>query len=305
MVKWIAFVIVLACVGVALAKHIRAIDWSHVHFHAGYAILSGLCIVGVTLTQIVAYRLLLAAYGPAPTWRQAATLSWVPALGKYVPGKIAAISGTVYLLRRFRISAPVALSVALMGDALAVLTGLLVGAPMLRLPEIREKIAGGWVMCVALVTAAAVCLYPPVFSAIVNVALRKLKRPPLTAVPKLHYYLLPLLAAFAQWACWGAALWFATRSLAEVSIDALPRMIVVIALANTVAYLVFFSPGGLGPREGVLLGALTPLLGNTAAVVVIALRLIQTVVEIMLAGAGLLILRADAGPGELPDNRTS
>src|SRR5204863_127846 len=102
-------------------------------------------------------------YGPAPTWPQAATLSWVPALGKYVPGKIAALSGTVYLLCRFNIPAAVALSIALMADALAVLTGLVIGAPMLRLPQVRERISGGWAMCALVIAAAVVCLYPPVF----------------------------------------------------------------------------------------------------------------------------------------------
>ena len=35
---------------------------------------------------------------------QAATLSWVPGLAKYIPGKVVAIGGTVYLLRRYKIS---------------------------------------------------------------------------------------------------------------------------------------------------------------------------------------------------------
>ena len=81
----------------------------------------------MTITQIIAYRLLLAAYGPKLTWRQAATLSWVPGLAKYVPGKVVAIGSTVYLLRKYQISAAIALSVALMGDAVAVLTGLIAG----------------------------------------------------------------------------------------------------------------------------------------------------------------------------------
>ena len=54
----------------------------------------------MTITQIIAYRLFLAAYGPKLTWAQAATLSWVPGLAKYIPGKVVAIGGTFYLLRR-------------------------------------------------------------------------------------------------------------------------------------------------------------------------------------------------------------
>jgi hypothetical protein len=297
-IKWLVCAIVVAYVAYALANHIQRIDWQAVHFNLPYALVAGACIVLVTLSQIVAYRLLLAAYGSAPSWAQAATLSWLPALGKYVPGKIAAVTGTVYLLRRFKISAPVALSVALMGDALAVLTGLIVAAPMLRLPEIRDKLPGSWVWCAIVIAAALVCLWPPVFAALVNIVLKKLKRPPLTIVPRLGYYSLPILAAATQWIFWGLALWCTARSLTIISIAHLPAIICMIALANTVGYLMIFAPGGIGVREGILLSALLPIVGNVAAVVVLMLRLIQTIVEIVLAGFAIWILKKNNMPTE-------
>src|SRR5438552_10553405 len=147
-IKCILCLIVVGYVAFALANHIRGIDWSSVHFDLRLAGLGGIFFALVTITQIIAYRFLLSAYGQPPSWPQAATLSWVPALGKYVPGKIAALGGTVYLLRRFKISAPVALSVALMADAIAVLTGLIIAVPTLRLPEVRDKVPGGWMGCI-------------------------------------------------------------------------------------------------------------------------------------------------------------
>ena len=298
-IKWLVCAIVIAYVAFALASHIQRIDWRAVHFDLPYALAAGACVVLVTISQIVAYRLLLAAYGSAPSWAQAATLSWLPALGKYVPGKIAAITGTVYLLRRFKISAPVALSVALMGDVLAVLTGLIVAAPLLRLPEIRAKLPGSWVWCAIVIAAALVCLWPPVFSALVNIVLKKLKRPPLTTVPRLSYYILPVLAAGTQWFFWGLALWCTARSVQIVSIAHLPAMICMIALANTVGYLMIFAPGGIGVREGILLGALLPIIGNVSAVVVLVLRLIQTIVEIGLAAIGIMIIKKQDMPTEV------
>src|SRR4051794_34391529 len=196
-IKWALCLLIVAFVARALVGHIRKIDWSSFHVHAGFAILGAVCVALVTATQIVAYRLLLGAYGLTVPWRHAATLSWLPALGKYVPGKVVAISSTVYLLRRFKIPAAVALSVALMGDALAVLTGLIVGAPMLRLPGVRGKLRGGGVWSGGLIVGGVVPLSPPVFTRLVNVALRRLKRQPLSSVPQLRYYLLPVLAAFA------------------------------------------------------------------------------------------------------------
>lgn len=294
--KWVLCLAIVAFVARALSKNLRGFDWHNFHPHAGFLLAAALCIALVTVTQIIAYRLLLTAYGPRLTWPQAATLSWVPGLAKYVPGKVVAIGGTVFLLRRYKIPAAVALSVTLMGDALAVLTGLCVGAPMLLTPEAQAMLPGGVVWCILMIVTALVCLYPPVFTRLVNVALRKLKRSPLSATPKLHYYLLPIMAAFAQWICWGSALWFTSRSIGFVPMNSLPCFIVIAALANTIAYLVIFAPGGIGFRELFLFLGLDPLIGHAdAAIVVVAIRLIQTLVEIVLAGVGMMMLRKISG----------
>src|SRR4029077_6153479 len=140
---WMLCAATIIFVGIALAKNLRGVDWKSFHPNLPLVLAAAAFIALVTMTQIIAYRLLLAAYGPKLTWPQAATLSWVPGLAKYIPGKVFALGGTVYLLRRYKIPAPVAVSVTLMGDAVAVLTGLIVGAPMLLTPQARAKLSGG------------------------------------------------------------------------------------------------------------------------------------------------------------------
>lgn len=296
-IKWALCALTVFFVAWALAKNLRGFDWRLLHPNYIFILAAALCIVGVTLSQIAAYRLLLEAYASRLRWRDAATLSWVPGLAKYVPGKVLAIGSTVVLLRRFQVSAAIALSVALMGDALAVLTGLIAGAPMLVTPEVRAHLHGGLIWCILLIVAGLICLFPPVFAKLVNIALRKLKRPLLTVIPSLHYYLLPVLAGFAQWLFWGAALWCAARSIHDVSIQYFPTFIVIAALSNTIAYLAFFTPGGLAVREAIMFLGLDPLIGHAnAAIVVVGLRIIQTIVEILLCGIGLLILRRNSKP---------
>jgi uncharacterized membrane protein YbhN (UPF0104 family) len=168
---------------------------------------------------------------------------------------------------------------------------------MLVTPQVKEHLPGGWIWCVLLIMFCLVCLFPPVFAKLVNIALRRLKRPELTVVPSLHCYVLPVLAGFAQWLFWGAALWCTARTIGNVSISSLPTFIVIAALSNTFAYLAFFTPGGLGAREGMMFLGLDPLIGHgNAAFVVVALRIVQTVVEIVLCGVGLLILRKQVQP---------
>ncbi len=291
-IKWVLFVATIVFVAIALARNLRGFDWHHFHPQPGPVLATAACVALVTITQIIAYRLLLAAYGPLLTWPQAATLSWVPGLAKYIPGKVVAIGGTVYLLRRYKVTAPIALSVALMGDAVAVLTGLIVGAPMLLTPQARQRLPGVWMWCPVLIVVSLICLYPPIFAKLVNFALRKLRREPLTAVPKLSYYILPILAGFAQWVCWGLAMWFMSRSITSIGWNVLPRFIVVAAIANTIGYLAFFTPGGFGIREFFLALGLNPIIGPAdAAIVVIAIRIVQTLVEIFLALIGMLVLK--------------
>ena len=60
----------------------------------------------------------------------------------------------------------------------------------------------------------------------------------------------------------------------------------------TFSYLALFAPGGLGVREGIYLLVLSPVIGaEKTAIVVVALRLAQTLLELLLAAIGLWLLR--------------
>ena len=73
---------------------------------------------------------------------------------------------------------------------------------------------------------------------------------------------------------------------------AAPTMIGAVSLATGIGFVVLFAPGGVGVREGLLLVFLSPLLGRpAAAVLAVCLRLLQIVVDVCLAGIGLIVLR--------------
>lgn len=292
LIKTILFAAVIWLVGKALWGNLQKLNWDTLHVAWLWVYASGLWIIAVTFTQITSNRLLLAAYGQTITWRQSCTVAWVPALGKYVPGKVAAILGAMYLLARYRVESAVALSVALLTDALAVLSGLVVGSIALQSPLIREKLPGNWIWSALIIGAGLVCLYPPVFLKIVSFGLKKLKRPPLRATPSIPRFILPLLMAFSQWICWGLSLWCMAKALgASVTPQQIPSFISLIALANTIGYLAFFTAGGFGVREGVLLIGLSPYLSpEHTTVTVIALRIVQTMVDLILAGVGALLI---------------
>lgn len=287
------FLTVLAFVIWALVGQFRRIDWAAVRFHPGWAGVSLLLLIGVSTVQMISYRFLLAAYAAPPPWRAMAAVAWIPPLGKYVPGKVAALLGAMYMLRRFAVPAAVAVSVVLVLDGLAVIAGLICGAPLLLTESAGRVLPGGAIYCGIVVATGIVCLHPRVFGSLVNFGLRKLGREPLPKMPDLAHYVVPVLCAFGQWVLAGAALWCMTRSVAGVEVVLFPWFISMAALAMTISYLAVFAPGGLGVREAIYLGTLTaiPGIGPKAAIIVALMRLAQTIVELGLAGIGMGMLR--------------
>lgn len=286
--KWLAFLIVLAFVAHSLARQFVQIDWSQARFRPLPVVLAAGCLLLVPPVQLLSYRTLLGAYAQAPPLRVMAVVAWIPPLGKYVPGKLVSLGGAVYILRRFQIPTAIALSVVLAMDGLAVVSGLIVGSPILWM-----AMPDAWLPAVALILAGVVCLHPAVFGRLLNFVLIRTARQPLDRMPDLKHYLVPVLCAFAQWVLAGLALWLIASSVAQVQPGDIPRFLSIAALGYTISYLMLFAPGGLGPRELIFQKAMQPLVipGAMSAVAVVAMRIVQTLVELLAALVGLMILR--------------
>lgn len=288
LIKWGLFAVVLAFVVYALEKQFQQIDWAAVHFRPMPLLLATGCLLLVPPVQLISYRTLLGAYTRAPGWKAMAAVAWVPPLGKYVPGKVASLVGAVYILRQFEIPAAIALSVVLAMDGLAVMSGLITGAPLIWWIN-----PNGILPAALVILMGVICLHPAIFARLINIALKLTKRAPLEHVPDLKHYLIPVLCAFSQWVLAGLALWLIATSVADVSINHIPRFISIAGLGYTIGYLALFAPGGLGPRELVFQQAMKGLVIPAAmsAVAVVVMRIIQTFTELAAAGVGWMILR--------------
>jgi uncharacterized membrane protein YbhN (UPF0104 family) len=295
LLAWLACAVLLWFVIRALLKQFAQIDWSTISFAFAPTAASVACLFAVSAMQLIARWTLLSAYGYPLGWRVQLPAAWVPQLGKYVPGGIASVGGAVYLLRRAGVGGAVALSVAVLLDALAVMAGLIVSTPLLLWDPVRARLPMAWLACVVMTVVGVVLLHPRVFVALLNLALRKVGRRPIDAVPPLGHYLWPVLASFGQWVFAGLALWFMTAALTDVPTRLIPLCIATAALAMTISYLAPFAPGGIGVREGIFLFVLSPMLPPSerpkVAIVVVAMRIAQTLIELLLAGVGMALLR--------------
>jgi hypothetical protein len=294
-IKLTLFITVLLFVTHTLIAQFQKVDWDNLHFRFVPAALSVLCMIGVSAVQLVMFRTLLSAYGYRLPWRVTVGLAWVPPLGKYVPGKVAAIAGAVHLQRQHGIPGAVAVSVAVMLDGLAVIAGLVVAAPLLVWHEqLRQRYPTAWIWCAILALVGVSVLHPRVFVGLLNVMLHRLKRQPLKVVPSLGRFIIPVVAAFGQWIFAGLGLWLMTRSVKpDITTQLIPLFISTAALAMTFSYLALFAAGGLGVREALYLIALGgPIVGVPAALVVVAMCVVQTLLEVTLAAIGWLSMRS-------------
>ncbi|MGF1632396.1 MAG: lysylphosphatidylglycerol synthase domain-containing protein [Phycisphaerae bacterium] len=300
--KYLALAAVLLLVGRALAGQFQAVDWSQVRLRPGFVAGAVLCSVAVFVSQMLALRFLLKGFVKTLPLRQMMSAAWVPLLGKYVPGKVAAIGSMVYLLKRQGVTGPVAFAMALMLDGLAVVTGLLAASPLLLVEAFEQRVPGGRLLALAVLLAGVVTIWPSNYARLIDFVLRRLKRDPLPRRPAIRDYLAPASCAVAQWLFYGTALWFMTNALTPVPASAWLVCVPVAALAMTVGYLALFAPGGIGVRDGIYLVGLTPLVGANAAVVVVAMRVMSILVEVTLSGVGLALLRRRAEGGtETPE----
>lgn len=282
LLKFVVVAVILTFVVRAIARDVSQIDWSRVDPDWAFLALGIASILLVGPLQLVVWKSLLAAYVGPMGWRELVVQAWIPPMGKYVPGKVASIAGSVYIASQLGIPAARALSVAVAMDGLALLTGLIVGLPIFFFEPLRASMPVAAWMCIVAVAMASISLHPAVFARLMNFALRKLKRAPLDRIPTTRQYVIPVMCMFGQWVLCGLGVWASARSMGDIPVSSFGWTMVVMSFACSIGFLVLLAPGGIGVREGILLAGLRHLVDPSpaAAIVVVLQRLIFVTAEV-------------------------
>jgi len=232
-------------------------------------------------------------------WRQriafaAAARTWSMAnLGRYVPGKVWSVAGLVVLAQQAGVQAAPAAASAFVSQAIAVGAGVaVVAATTPRATSALRLVAAG----LAAVATVAVLVWPPTARWLARLASATTPLTPL----RLSAVLAAATLAVASWLTYGVAFWLLARGLLATGAAALPLSVAigVFALGYILGWLALFAPGGVGVRELVLIGLLTPPLGSGGALAVsVASRLLLTALE---AAAALITLPVRSRPQESP-----
>jgi uncharacterized membrane protein YbhN (UPF0104 family) len=186
--------------------------------------------------------------------------------------------------------------------------GLVAAGVMLPLTSASAVRHYWWVL--AITPLAVACLYPPVIKFGLDLVLKTARRAPLEKSVSVGGMARALAWTTLGWLCYGAHAWFLISEFAGHGAHVLALSLGGYALAWSVGFLIIFIPGGIGAREIALIAVLAPVMSSASALVVaLASRVVMTVGDLVWAGAGLAIGRAQSraakAGGQSASGRTS
>jgi hypothetical protein len=217
--------------------------------------------------------------------------------------------GYLGLARVFGVGLKTSGSVALlttgMGLASATLLGVvvLVDHPVFHSSAFAPRIG----LAIGVLAAMLIVIHPAVFWRLINLGLKVFKRTPVTVTldfKRMFVFFMGLMAVNGLFLTGGCAVLY---GLVALDYATLPLTVGAYCLANVIGFLALFAPAGIGVREGLMLLALTPVLGaGIAGLAAVLLRFIQTAVDGLVILGGLMawyrIRPAPAEPVSPPDD---
>jgi uncharacterized membrane protein YbhN (UPF0104 family) len=234
----------------------------------------------------------------------AARAYFVSQLGKYVPGKAAAVLMRVGYARAAGVRTGVAAITATYETLTTIAAGAIVAAILFPLLE-SEKSTMGW-KALGLLAIAGIPILPGVFNRLAARIAKPFLAADAQALPRLSTSALlsGLLQSSLGWFCLGTSLLTLLHAVERdgEEVVRVPWLVCTayVSLSYVAGFLTLPAPGGLGVREAIMQQLLAvhlgPRLGEEASgtfavVVVLLLRLTWTVTELSLAGLSALLPR--------------
>lgn len=240
---------------------------------ARWLALSVLAVFATYAMQIESWRRILAGWSQRLTYGRAARIWLLVNLGRYVPGKVWSVAGLIVLAQRAGVEAWAAAASAFAIQAVGLGTAVAVVAAATPGAESPLRLGGAAIVAAATITVLAWTRGGRALARLAGRA-EQFRPLPLAAVAESAGLTL------ASWVTYGVAFWLLARGLGLPGTLPLPTATGVFALGYILGLLALFAPGGVGVREVVFIGLLTPALGSGGAVALsVASRVLLTFCE--------------------------
>lgn len=240
---------------------------------------------------------LMPAFGHNIPLRYGFKISYIANLGRYIPGKIWPIIGQVYLLNKIGVGKKTAFVSWMVAMFYGMPSAFLASVLTIQFyPDMVEQTLGvnfgigpTLLLIIAVVAGAISIVLPRQVIRFSNWLLRLAKRSPMDFDLTVAIGFKTYFGYFFSWVSYGVSFYLLLHGL----IDSPPIPVAAgmgsFVVAYLVGYLAVFAPGGIGARELVLTGVLSPFLGPIAAGVAVAARLWNLIAEAMAASVALSI----------------
>jgi uncharacterized membrane protein YbhN (UPF0104 family) len=193
----------------------------------------------------------------------------------------------IHLHRARRIGVPARHTVAAFLVAMAALTGTGLTAGLVAAPGVLET-QTLWLLAPAGFVVVVVAR-PDLLRRLISWLFRLARRPDAAAELSAPHTRRSFVLSMLSWICNGLQLWVLAVALGAPPVASLPACLGGMALAILAGSWVPFAPGGVGPRELVLVLVLSAFIPAPAAVAVAAAsRLVHTVADALPAAVFLL-----------------
>jgi glycosyltransferase 2 family protein len=233
--------------------------------------------------QIESWRRLLAGWTQHLSYGRAARIWLVVNLGRYVPGKVWSVAGLIVLAQRAGVEGWAAGASAFAIQAVGLGTAVAVVAAAAPSAESPLRLVAAALVAAATIGVLAWERGARALAGLVGRA-DQFRPLPLAAVAE------GAGLTLASWLTYGLAFWLLGRGLGLPGVLPLAVATGAFALGYILGLLALFAPGGVGVREVVLIGLLTPALGSGGAVAVsVGSRVLLTLTEVAAALGVLLV----------------
>ncbi|WP_432826893.1 hypothetical protein [Dactylosporangium sp. CA-092794] len=296
-IRWAFLAVAVFGGAAAIAPHRHEIGDAAGQIGAGAVVAGTLAALAGLGATLQAWRAVLAGLGSDLPATAAAKVFFVGQLGKYVPGSVWPIVVQMELARAHAVPRHRTGTAALLTMLISLGAGLLTAAATLPAALAGADHRYWWLLAAVPVVAAG--LHPRVVNAVLAVALRLTRRPPLERPLPGRAVLAATVWSVGSWLLFGAHIWLLLAPLARHPGAAVAVSAGGFALAWCVGFLLVVAPAGAGAREVLLIALLTTQTGAAeAAAVALLSRAVMTVADLVLAGAAALTARSVRAPSE-------
>jgi hypothetical protein len=288
-------VLVLGCLGLAIASQWSKLPHLKWHFEAGWLVLSLGAFAVFQYAQSELYVMMMHALGSPLKPVRGRAIWCVTLLGRYVPTSVMLAVSRMALAQREGVPKRVSFASFVYEMGLTFTAAVIVGAYFfVSLPSLRHDPER--FLALALPVIALIALDPRVFHRLADVALHRLGREPLPLSLSRRRVLSFLVAYALAMVVAGFGVYAFARAVHPVAGSHLASVVASYSVGFAVSLLAFVLPGGLGAREAAMAAALSPAVGLTVGIAVaVAVRLEQMLVEVIFAGVAPLVARRATG----------